>query len=192
MSDPMKVLIAYDGSNGADAVLADLHRAGLPCVAEALILSVADVFLPPSSSPMPALPAEVPIAVQRAWARAAHAVDEARALAQQACTHLLTAFPAWEVRAEACGDSPAWAVIKKADTWQPDLIVVGSHGRSALGRFLLGSVSQKVLTETHRSVYVGRRSPKTDTAPVHLLIGNGSVCLHACASLLGHARALQG
>lgn len=30
MSQKMKLLIAYDGSDGADAALADLHRAGLP------------------------------------------------------------------------------------------------------------------------------------------------------------------
>jgi hypothetical protein len=73
-------LIAYDGSDYANAALEDLHRAGLPRVVEALIMSVADVFLPPSSSLAPTLPAEVPV-VQRALAQATHAVDEARALA---------------------------------------------------------------------------------------------------------------
>jgi hypothetical protein len=81
MSDTMKVLIAYDGSNGADAALEDLPRAGLPRVAEALILSVAEVFLPPPSSPAPALPAQVSTVVQRAWAQAARAVEEAHTLA---------------------------------------------------------------------------------------------------------------
>ena len=119
MSEQMKILIAYDGSDCANAALEDLQRAGLPRVAEALIMSVADVFLPPSSSPAPALPAEVPVAIQRAWAQATHAVDDARALAQHARTHLLLSFPAWEVQAEACADSPAWAVVKKADTWHP-------------------------------------------------------------------------
>jgi nucleotide-binding universal stress UspA family protein len=171
MSEQMKILIAYDGSDCANAALEDLQRAGLPCVAEALIMSVADVFLPPSSSPEPALPAEVPVAVQRAWAQATHAVEEARALAQHAHTHLLTFFPAWDIRAEACADAPAWAIVKKADTWQPDLIVVGSHGRSALGRLWLGSVSQKILTEARGSVRVGRSHRQTNTAPVRLLIG---------------------
>jgi nucleotide-binding universal stress UspA family protein len=169
MSEQMKILVAYDGSDCANAALEDLQRAGLPRVAEALIMSVADVFLPPASSPV--LPAEVPVAVQRAWAQASHAVDDARALAQHARTHLLLAFPAWEVQAEACADSPAWAVVKKADTWQPDLIVVGSHGRSAMARFLLGSVSQKILTEARCSVRVGRSHRQTHAAPVRLLIG---------------------
>jgi nucleotide-binding universal stress UspA family protein len=73
-------------------------------------------------------------------------MEEAHALALQARTRVLASFPAWDVQVEACADSPAWAVIKKADSWQPDLIVVGSHGRSALGRILLGSVSQ---ADTH-------------------------------------------
>ena len=166
MSEQMKMLIAYDGSDCANAALEDLHRAGLPPDAEVLILSVADVFLPPSSSPAPTLPADVPIVVQRAWAQATHAVDEARALAQHARAQLVTAFPTWEVRAEACADAPAWAVVKQADTWHPDLIVVGSHGRSAMSRLVLGSVSQKILTEARCSVRVGRKPPPRQPRPL--------------------------
>ena len=171
MSEQMKILIAYDGSDCAKDAIEDLPRAGLPRVAEALMLSVAEVFLQPSSSSAPTLPAEVPVAVQRAWTQATHAVDEARALAQHARTQLLLAFPAWEVQAEACADSPAWAVVKQADTWHPDLIVVGSHGRSTLGRFVLGSVSQKILTEARCSVRVGRRHRPPQADSVRLLIG---------------------
>jgi hypothetical protein len=98
MSEQMKILIAYDGSDCANAAIEDLHRAGLPPEAEVLMMSVADVFLPPSSSPEPTFPANVPAAVQRAWAQATHAVDEARALAQHARTRLLTAFPTWASR----------------------------------------------------------------------------------------------
>ena len=116
-------MIAYDGSDCANAALEDLPRSGLPRVAEVLILSVADVFLPPAPSPELTLPANVAVAVQRVWTQAAQAVDEAHALAEHARTQLLSTFPTWEVRAEACADSPAWAVVKTADTWHPDLIV---------------------------------------------------------------------
>jgi nucleotide-binding universal stress UspA family protein len=170
MPEKMKILVAYDGSYCAKDALEDLQRAGLPRVAEVLTMSVADVFLPPSSSAEPALPAAVPVAVQRAWHQATQAVEEAHTLAQQARTQLLTCFPAWEVRAEACADSPAWAVIKTADTRQPDIVVVGSRGRSALGRLLLGSVSQKILSEARCSVRVGRRR-QTGAPPIRLLIG---------------------
>ena len=53
-------------------------------------------------------------------------------------------------------ESPAWAVIRKADEWKADLVVVGSHGRSAFGRLILGSVSQKVVTEA--STFCTRRA----------------------------------
>ena len=43
----MKILIGYDGSECADAALDDLTHAGLPPDAEAHILSVGEVWLPP-------------------------------------------------------------------------------------------------------------------------------------------------
>ncbi|MBL8187742.1 MAG: hypothetical protein JNK38_07025, partial [Acidobacteria bacterium] len=50
MKDKRKVLIAYDGSECADAALADLKLAGLPKKTEAHVLSVyAEWILPPGS-----------------------------------------------------------------------------------------------------------------------------------------------
>jgi hypothetical protein len=46
----MRILVGYDGSEGADATLIDLQRAGLPDLAEALIVSVADVTALPETS----------------------------------------------------------------------------------------------------------------------------------------------
>ena len=42
----MRVIIAYDGSEGAQAALDDLGRAGLGNNVEATIVSVAEFFLP--------------------------------------------------------------------------------------------------------------------------------------------------
>ena len=69
-----KILIGYDGSECADAALDDLSRAGLPPDAEAQILSVAEVWLPP---PPPsayeiveqAREVEVPADLKRVYAR---------------------------------------------------------------------------------------------------------------------------
>jgi nucleotide-binding universal stress UspA family protein len=47
-------------------------------------------------------------------------------------------------------------IIKAAKDEQCDLIIVGSHGRGALGRVLLGSVSLKVLTLSNTAVLVCR------------------------------------
>ena len=133
----MKILIAYDGSDYADVALDDLRRAGLPREVEALVLSVAEVWLPP---PPPssyeiveeASEANVDADPQKVDARGSPAVEEAQALAQRAVARLQSSFPEWTVRAEAAYGSPAWDVITKADEWKPHLVVVGSHGRSAL------------------------------------------------------------
>ena len=45
----MKILIGYDGSETASAALDSLQYAGLPQSAEALIISVAEVWLPPQT-----------------------------------------------------------------------------------------------------------------------------------------------
>jgi hypothetical protein len=45
----MKILIGHDGSQSADAALVDLQRAGLPVETEALIVSVADVMMVPTT-----------------------------------------------------------------------------------------------------------------------------------------------
>jgi nucleotide-binding universal stress UspA family protein len=55
----------------------------------------------------------------------------------------------------ASGD-PALGLLQVAEEEGADLIVVGSHGQGAVKRFLLGSVSEKVLRHAHCSVLVVR------------------------------------
>ena len=59
----------------------------------------------------------------------------------------------------------------KADQLKPDLIVVGSQGRSALGRFVMGSVSQKVLTEARCSVRVARGRVEVEDSLARIIVG---------------------
>jgi nucleotide-binding universal stress UspA family protein len=173
----MKVLIAYDGSDCAVAALNDLRRAGLPREAQATIITVSEVWLPPPSSYEIVAAATVspginnlkPVLIQSA--SRAEPVTEARSLALEAKRCLQTSFPAWEIRAEEASGSPAREILEKADHLQPDLITVGSQGRSGLARFVLGSVSHKVVNEAHCSVRVARGTVWKDGAPVRMLLG---------------------
>jgi nucleotide-binding universal stress UspA family protein len=160
----MKALIAYDGSACAEAALDDLNRAGLPGEVEAMVVSVAELWLPtPSATFKPVLTAATePLPAP---------VEAARTLAIEASRRLQTMFPAWDVRAEALVGSPASSILKKADEWEPDLIVAGSHGRSALGRFILGSVSQMIVREAHCSVRVARGRGIDAGTPPRILLG---------------------
>jgi nucleotide-binding universal stress UspA family protein len=97
---------------------------------------------------------------------------EARGFAAQARKRVLSYFPDWKVRTRALEGSPSRELLQKAEKWGPDLIVVGSQGRSALGRFLLGSVSKKLATESRSSVRVARRiAEKSDDEPPRIMIG---------------------
>ncbi|HET9532867.1 MAG TPA: universal stress protein [Blastocatellia bacterium] len=172
----MKVLIAYDGSEYADKAINDLQRAGLPRGAEAMILSAADVFVPPISpeeyeQAETAIDKKVLARAREMRKKADDAVEQARKMALEASRKLQDGFPDWTLHAEAVGDSPAWAIIKKADEWDADLILVGTHGRSAPGRFLLGSVSQKVADKARCSVRIGRGRAREQDAPLRVLLG---------------------
>jgi nucleotide-binding universal stress UspA family protein len=176
MTERMKILIGYDGSNPADAALDDLQRAGLPENVEAHIVSVAEVWLPPPPTTLEeighqAAEVKVPDDLKRLYSRTAAVVKGAQARVEQACERLRSSFPRWQVFAKAESGSPAWELIFKAGELQPDLIVVGSHGRSALGRFVLGSVSQKVLYEAPCSVRVARGRVEEPDTPVRIVVG---------------------
>lgn len=177
MEDRMKVMIAYDGSAYADAALDDLLYAGLPRRAEALIVSVGDGLVS-TSSPIAEVVGtvltarRVTSAIAVAREQAARLLLEARGFAAQARRRVLSYFPDWEVRTRVLEGSPSRELLREAERWEPDLIMVGSHGRSALGRLFLGSVSKALATKAHCSVRVGRRvDEKDDGAPLRIIVG---------------------
>lgn len=47
-------------------------------------------------------------------------------------------------------------IIKAAQNLEVDLIIMGSHGRTGFKKFILGSVAQKVLGESHIPVLIVR------------------------------------
>ena len=170
----MKILIAYDGSEGADTGIDGLQRAGLPAEAEALVVSVAEVWLPPPPGedvPDDTFPLKTPRAVELARRRATRIIEQAQELAERGSKRVQRIFPRWRVNHEAMSGSPSFELLNRAEDLQPHLIVVGSHGHTALGRFVLGSVSQKVLTEARTSVRVGRRTTGSGTPAQRIVVG---------------------
>src|SRR4051812_1123284 len=154
----MKILIAYDGSPCADVALDDLLLAGLPDRAEARVASAADVFIKPAGAAgaVEHLPLEAIPDVKRGRELAREAFDLAKANAARAADRVRAMYPGWTVTHEAYADSPAWAVVHAAEQFKADLVVVGSHSRGVLGRLVLGSVSQKVVSYANCSVRIAR------------------------------------
>ncbi|MFN7945915.1 MAG: universal stress protein [Blastocatellia bacterium] len=158
-----RILIAYDGSACAEAALDDLGRAGLDGEAMAIVVTVIEGWLPPHQ----------PEAMsQEAFAQDyPDLISEFRRMADSASVRLHSLFPGWKISADVSVGSPARTIIERAEVWPADLIVAGSHGRSAAGRLLFGSVSRKVLTEAHCSVRIARGRPGRTEAPVRIVIG---------------------
>lgn len=190
MSEKMRLLIGYDESECADAALDDLTRAGLPENAKAHILSIAEIWLPPPPPPAyeiieQAREVKVPADLRHVYTRGCKAAKAALTAAEGARDRVKAMFPKWEVTAESACGSPAWELIFKADEWKPDLIVVGSHGRTALGRLILGSVSQRVLTEARCTVRVARGRVEEPGTPVRLVVGiDGSPASEAAVRVI--------
>jgi nucleotide-binding universal stress UspA family protein len=174
MTEAMKILIAYDGSECAQAALDDLRSAGLPATANVKVVAILETWLPPPSG----------WALMEGTTRASEELDRL-ALAQGAAVSLRSMFPGWELTAQEEVGSPASVLLKIADEWQPDLLVVGSHSRSAAGRFFLGSVSQKLVHEAHCSVRVARGRVQEPDTPLRILIGvDGSAGSEAAVNVV--------
>jgi len=170
----MRILIGYDGSECAAAALEDLQNAGLPKTAEALVISVADVFLPtPINEEVDdTFPLKVPRGVRLAHERAARKLEQAGSYAEQASERLKAMFPDWRIDHDTLAESPAWALIWRAGKWKADLVVVGAEGHSFLGgRLILGSVSQRVAYEASCSVRISRGRRREPDWPLKLVIG---------------------
>lgn len=158
-SGSMRILIAHDGSAGADDALADLHYAGLPEVAEVLVVSIAEEWLPHTRRHADAPPDSHPGFA----AATAHVV--------QAGQHLVGAFPGWRVRTKALAGSPVARILESAREWDAGLIAIGSLGRSLMDRLLMGSVAGKVANEAHCSVRVCRFLERAPGTAPNLLVG---------------------
>jgi nucleotide-binding universal stress UspA family protein len=158
----MKILVGYDGSGHADTAIDDLAWAGLPDKAEAIVLSAVEW---PTSQAL------------RSWGMVEtdfspewiERIETARQVATAGSNRLQKLFPQWKIQEEPSAENPAEAILEKAKSWPADLIVVGTHGRSARGRVLLGSVSLKLFREASCSVRVARSNMHVGSP--RLLIG---------------------
>lgn len=143
----MKILLAMDGSDYSHAALQSVISRPWPADTTVKILNVVE---PPSllmgremGGYDPEFEAVWTALREQAKDLVGKAAEKVRAAKLQVSTDLVE------------GD-PKSQIIDVANQWHADMIVVGSHGRSGLGRFLLGSVSQDVVRHAHCSVEIIR------------------------------------
>jgi nucleotide-binding universal stress UspA family protein len=168
----LKLLIGYDGSPCANEAIDDLGRAGFePENVDAVVMSVANVW---PHSPGPEFTEHYPRAAATARQRIDDALQAAQTLAAQGQERVAELFPRWQVRAHAAADSPYWALVQHVQQWQADLLVVGSRGRSAIGRLVLGSVSSNAILYAECSVRISRcgtHAADSATRPARIVVG---------------------
>ncbi|HKP70488.1 MAG TPA: universal stress protein [Pyrinomonadaceae bacterium] len=160
MNARTKVMVGYDGSAHAESAIDHLGSAGVTRDAEVLIAWVVKPqWMIPAVSELDLLS----LASQRAEATLARGsmhrqkvIQHAANLVARAAERVGSRFPSWTVSTELLHGDPAEELLGLADEWRPDLVVVGSQGRSAIGRFFLGSVSKRIAGEAKSSVRVVR------------------------------------
>lgn len=75
-------------------------------------------------------------------------------------------YPSAKIEHEILQGNPAEIILETAESWPADLVIVGSHGRKGMSLFLLGSISNAVVTHAPCSVVVIRpRGKKSELEP---------------------------
>ena len=146
----MKILVAVDGSPCSDAAVEEVARRPWPEDSSLRVLTAFEPVTPPTPE---------------AWALPMTYVEEMdAALREQAKSTVSRAVEKLKPKLEKTisidsrivPGSPRTVILDEAEDWDADLIVVGSHGYRAWERFLLGSVSQSVVSHAKCSVEVVR------------------------------------
>ena len=144
----MKILLAIDGSACSDAAVEEVARRPWPEGSSLKVLNVFEIPMPPTPE---------------TWAiPAAYYEDLDAALRKQGQNVLDRALKKLETNKRLSlssmlvPGSTRPTILDEAESWGADLIVLGSHGYNAWKRFLLGSVSQAVVSHARCSVEVVR------------------------------------
>ncbi|HKE06666.1 MAG TPA: universal stress protein [Candidatus Acidoferrum sp.] len=144
----IRVLAATDGSECAEGALRAMVGQPWPAGTEIRVVCVPEV--PLLTGAYPCYPPEV--LAEAATANESHAKDAvAKGVEIIKKTGLRVTGEVTESQ-----ESPVRVILGMADLWGADLIVVGSHGRRGVDRYLMGSVSEAVALHAHCSVEVVR------------------------------------
>jgi nucleotide-binding universal stress UspA family protein len=149
----MKILIAIDGSEHSKQAVQEIAARPWPSGSEVRIIHAVE-------SPLPALPDTMGVGAEfareqfdRSAASGKEALEAAAALVREGgnvenVTTSIVASPYLH--------STAQTIVDDAVSFGADLVVVGSRGRSAWKRIVLGSVSSAVAQHAHCSVEIAR------------------------------------
>ncbi|HKQ77981.1 MAG TPA: universal stress protein [Blastocatellia bacterium] len=146
----MKILLAVDGSEASLAAVEEAARTPWPEGSIVRIVSAAEVPFPTQQWAIP-----MPGDAYEEWERVfeeGSIENTTRAMARFG----EIAGARTEATAKILKGDPKIAILDEAEHWGADLIIVGSHGYSALERLWLGSVSRAIVSNAKCSVEIAR------------------------------------
>jgi nucleotide-binding universal stress UspA family protein len=143
----MKILLAVDDSRSSQAAIDLVTREMSPKHSEICVLHVVERLLPISYSYI--------VQVADYESAQANRLSEGREFVSRVEHRLSEA--GYRVKTEVKVGDARGEILDFAAVWNPDLIVVGSHGREGLDRFLIGSVAETIARHAVCSVLVARR-----------------------------------
>jgi len=144
----MKILLAVDGSEFSEAAIKALLSQFRPEGAHILVLRLVEPHIYSVAPQMSAGYApEMDEVMKEELARAKERVEQTSQRLRAANFDVETRVAQAEARI---------GILEIATQWRPDLILLGSHGRRGLQRFLLGSVAEFVARHADCSVEIVR------------------------------------
>ena len=152
----LRILLATDGSDYSAAAARSIAARPWPSGSQVRIVSVVEQIVP-GADPW-----------YSAGAVAERVREDNRKHSEEAvsASEEIVASAGMKTETAVLEGSPKRRIVEESKTWGADLIVVGSHGRRGLTRYLLGSVSEAVAMHAHCSVEVIRdRALLASTAP---------------------------
>lgn len=150
----MKILIATDGSNYGDAAVDfAANLISQPDTTEVKIISVVEPF---ALNEIETLIEETDKLADMSNAAARQADTVGKRLANDFREKF--SGTKIEISSEVLGGSAARTIVEKAEEWNADLIVLGSHGYGFWKRAWLGSVSDRVAHHAPCSVLIVRQN----------------------------------
>ena len=147
----MKILLAIDGSRCSEAALQSLIKQYKAENTEVLVLHAVESL---KLMPIPQGFGVGPIFVEDYLTLVQKWREEGEALVSVASERLHSAGFKTTTQVED-GDARQ-VILECAKKWQPDIIMLGSHGKRGLDRLLLGSVSDAVSRHAACSVEIVR------------------------------------
>jgi len=146
----MKILLAVEGSPCSDVAVEEVGRRPWPEGSSVKVLNAFELPLPATPEGW-ALPPDYFDELDQAMRTQAQFIID-RGLERLRATLDKTIT----IEGQFLAGPPRSVILDEAERWGADLIVVGSHGYGRWERFLLGSVSQSVVSHAKCSVQVVR------------------------------------